>query len=134
MLAQVLEVLPLIALGLVVFVHAVFAYKEIFDWENSAVNVIGMSREDAQASTKVGMNQGLSNCFLAAGAAWSLLEWWQRGATAGRPLATFFATCVLIAGLFGWATFRKQGFLIKQALPGLAALIAAWLQVFIGAK
>jgi uncharacterized membrane protein len=118
----------MVALALVAVIHAVFAYKEIFDWEASAERVLGMTREDARASAPVGRNQGLSNAFLAAGAAWSLIEWWFRGPDAGRPPATFFAACAVIAGLFGWATFRKKGFLIKQALPGAAALVAAWLQ------
>ena len=134
MLSKILDVLPLITLGLVAVVHAVFAFKEIFDWEGSAVKVIGMTPEDARASAPVGRNQGLSNGFLAAGAAWSFAAWWLGGPSAGRPPATFFATCVLIAGLFGWATFRKNGFLIKQALPGFAALVAAWLQIIIGVK
>ncbi len=117
--------MPLITLGLVAVVHTVFVYKEIFDWEDSAVKVIGMTPEDARASAPVGRNQGLSNGFLAAGAAWAMAEWWLGGPSAGRAPATFFATCALIAGLFGCATFRKRGFLIKQAVPGLVALVAA---------
>ena len=134
MLSKILEALPLVTLALVAGIHAVFAYKEIFDWEDSAVKVIGMTLEDARASAPVGRNQGLSNGFLAAGAAWSLAEWWLRGPSAGRPPATFFAACALTAGLFGWATFRKKGFLIKQAVPGVAALVAAWLQIIISVK
>jgi uncharacterized membrane protein len=128
MLASVLEALPMIAIGGVALVHAVFAYKEIFDWEGSAVKVIGMTPEDARASATVGKNQGLSNGFLAAGATWSLAEWWLHGPSAGRPPATFFAACALLAGLFGFATFRKRGFLIKQALPGAVTLLTVWLQ------
>jgi uncharacterized membrane protein len=113
--------------AILAFIHAVFAYKEIFDWENSAMKVLGMSPTAAQASATVGKNQGLSNAFLAAGAAWAFATWWRRGPSAGRPLATFFALCALIAGVFGWVTFRKEGFLIKQALPGALALLSAWL-------
>ena len=65
----------------------VFAFKEIFDWEGSAVKVIGMTPEDARASAPVGRNQGLSNGFLAAGAAWAMAEWWLQGPSAGRPPA-----------------------------------------------
>jgi putative membrane protein len=134
MLAQVLTAFPLVMLAIVAVIHAVFAYKEVFDWEASAVKSIGMSPDDARASAPVGKNQGLYNGFLAAGAAWSLIEWWFRGPSAGRPLSTFFCACALAAGLFGSAVFQRNGFLTKQALPGAAGLIAAWLPVLMGIK
>ena len=134
MLSKVLEAFPLAMLALVAGIHAVFAYKEVFDWEASAVKSIGMSPDDARASAPVGKNQGLYNGFLAAGAAWSLAEWWLHGPAEGRPLATFFASCALAAGIFGWATFRRKGFLTKQAVPGAATLVAAWLPLLIGVK
>src|SRR4051812_11462751 len=90
--SKVLRALPLVALALLSFVHFVFAYKEIFDWERSATEVIGLTPEAARASAKVGWNQGLSNAFLAAGAAWALVAWWLRSPSTGRPLATFFAS------------------------------------------
>lgn len=134
MLSQVLEAFPLVMLAIVAGIHAVFAYKEVFDWEASAVKSIGMSPEDARASAPVGKNQGLYNGFLAVGAAWSMAEWWLQGQSVGRPLATFFCSCALAAGLFGWSTFRVRGFLIKQAIPGAAGLVAAWLPVLSGIK
>ena len=134
MLSKVLEALPLAMLALLAGIHAVFTYKEVFDWEASAVKLIGMSRDDARASAPVGKNQGLYNGFLAMGAAWSLAEWWLHGPAAGRPLATFFASCALAAGIFGWATFRKKGFLTKQALPGAVTLVASWLPLLINSK
>lgn len=127
MTSKALGALPLVMLAILAFIHAVFAYKELFDWERSAVSVIGMTPQAAQASAAVGKNQGLSNAFLAAGAAWAFVAWCLRGPSAGRPLATFFSLCALIAGAFGWATFWKEGFLIKQALPGALALMLAWL-------
>ncbi len=132
MLSKILEILPLASLVLLAGIHFVFAYKEIFDWEASAVKLIGMNEADATASAKVGKNQGLYNAFLAAGAVWSLVEWGFRGPGAGRPLATFFALCALAAGVFGWATFRRSGFLTKQALPGALVLLAVCLSFLIG--
>src|SRR3954470_20180026 len=114
MINRALRAFPLIALAILAGVHALFAYKEIFDWEKSAIEVIGMPPKDARASAKVGQNQGLSNAFLAAGAAWALAAGWLRGPSTGRPPATFFATWALIAGLFGRVTFEKDGFLINQ--------------------
>lgn len=129
MLYTVSQYFTLVMLVLLAVIHAVFAYKEVFDWEASAVKSIGMSPDDARASAPVGKNQGLYNGFLAAGAAWSVAEWWFRGPSVGRPLATFFCSCALAAGLFGWSTFRRRGFLIKQAMPGAVGLVAAWLPV-----
>ena len=79
MVLKVVEAMPMVAIGIVAFIHAVLPYKEIFDWEVSAVKVIGMTPDDARDSAGVGRNQGLSNGFLAAGAAWALAEWWLRG-------------------------------------------------------
>jgi uncharacterized membrane protein len=124
--SKIFKALPLLPLAVLSFVHVVFAYKEIFDWERSAVEVIGMTPEAARASIIVGKNQGLSNAFLAAGASWALALWWLRSPSAGRPWATFFAAYALIAGVFGWITFEKNGFLTKQALPGLAVLAVVW--------
>ena len=106
MISKVLNAFPFVMLAILAFIHAVFAYKEIFDWESSAMSVLDMTQEAARASATVGKNQGLSNAFLAAGAAWAFAAWWVRGPSAGRPLATFFAWCALIAGVFGWATFH----------------------------
>jgi uncharacterized membrane protein len=124
MLSTILNTLVYVGLGAVAIAHVAFAYKEIFSWVPSAVDVLGMSQGDALASAKIGQNQGLSNAFLAAGAVWAMLDWWLRGSSAGRPPGLFFGTCALIAGVFGYETFRKKGFLIKQALPGLFALTA----------
>ena len=133
MKSHVLRSVPLIALALLSVIHTVFAYKELTDWVNSARDIIGMREADARASEPVGKNQGLSNAFLAIGAAWALAAWWRRGPIAGRAPATFFAFWALVAGVFGWYTFDKQGFLLKQALPGAIALIAAWLPVSVRA-
>jgi uncharacterized membrane protein len=129
MKSHFLRWVPLIALALLSGVHCVFAYKELTDWVNSATDIIGMREADARASEPVGKNQGLSNAFLAIGAAWALAAWWRRGPVAGRAPATFFGSWALVAGIFGWYTFGKEGFLIKQALPGVVAIIAAWLPV-----
>jgi uncharacterized membrane protein len=72
MTSKMLSAFPLAMLAILAFIHAVFAYKEVFDWEKSAETVIGMTPEAARASAPVGKNQGLSNAFLAAGAAWAL--------------------------------------------------------------
>jgi uncharacterized membrane protein len=131
---RLFEVSPLIALVAVSFIHAVFAYKEIVDWERSAVKVLGMTIEDARAAAGVGRNQGLSNAFLSAGAACAIAVWSMEGPSEGRLPATFFALCALIAGIYGWKTFQKPGFLVKQALPGVISLAATWMPFWLGFK
>lgn len=39
----------------------------------------------------------------------------------------FFSACVLVAGLFGYATTRKGTILVGQAGLGAATLIVLWL-------
>ncbi|QEH35185.1 hypothetical protein OJF2_37320 [Aquisphaera giovannonii] len=124
---ELLPWLPVAALALLAIVHAAFAYKEIFDWEAAAVEVLGMPPEVARACAAVGRNQGLSNAALAAGAAWALVVFRLQDPAWGRQLATFFGAWALVAGVFGYATFHRPGFLVKQALPGLLALLGAWL-------
>ncbi|WP_165228576.1 DUF1304 family protein [Aquisphaera insulae] len=124
---MVLKWLPVAGLVPLLIAHAVFAYKEIFDWENSATKILGMSDADARAAAGVGRNQGYSNAALAAGAAWGMAAPWLQGPEWVRPLATFFGTWAVLASVVGYATFEKTGFLVKQGLPGLIAVIAAWL-------
>jgi tripartite-type tricarboxylate transporter receptor subunit TctC len=66
-------------------------------------------------------NQGLYNGFLAAGLLWSLLA----PPALHVPLATFFAGCVIVAGIFGAVTVSRR-ILIVQALPAALALAAVW--------
>ena len=66
-------------------------------------------------------NQGLYNGFLAAGLVWAIVA----PPLMQRPVAVFFATCVLIAGVFGGVTVTRRIFVI-QALPAALALISAF--------
>ncbi len=73
----------------------------------------------AESSKKLAMNQGLYNGFLAAGLIWAIVA----PPPLQRPLAIFFASCVLIAGLFGGETVTRRIHLI-QALPAALALMS----------
>jgi putative membrane protein len=81
---------------------------------------------DAEA-TKVApivANAGLYNSFLAAGLIWALLS------GSGRAgVATFFLTCVVVAGVFGAVTLKPTTLLL-QTLPGVVALAAVWMARF----
>jgi putative membrane protein len=76
-----------------------------------------MTRELAEASAPLAMNQGLYNGFLAAGLIWGLCA----QPALGRPVQVFFLGCVIAAGIFGAAT-AKRSILFVQALPAAIAL------------
>jgi len=95
---------------------------EMFLWDKPAgLRAFGHSAEAAASSKVLAANQGLYNGFLAAGLLWSL----SLGG-AGRHVAEFFLSCVVIAGLYGAMTASRK-ILFVQALPGAVALMLVWL-------
>ena len=104
-------------IALIALLHVYFLVLEMFLWDKPfGLRVFHQSREAAQASKKLAMNQGLYNGFLAAGLVWGLVL----GAT-GTPVKVFFLACVVIAGVFGGLTVSRR-ILFIQALPAVAAL------------
>ena len=105
--------------------HVWILVLEMFLWTRpTGLKAFGLTPEFAQASAALAMNQGLYNGFLAAGLAWGLLHGEKPEAF---KIKVFFATCVLVAGVFGAIT-AKPSILYVQALPAaltLAALFAA---------
>jgi len=100
--------------------HFYFLYVEMFRWTTpKARKAFGTTEEFAQASKVLAANQGLYNGFLAAGLIWATLA----PLDMAKPLAFFFAGCVLVAGLYGGATATRRIFVI-QALPAAVTLIA----------
>jgi putative membrane protein len=107
-------------IAVVALEHLYFLYVEMFRWTSAATQkAFGITAEFAQASQTLAANQGLYNGFLAAGLVWALLE----PAELGKPVATFFAACVLIAGIFGGLTVVRRIFFV-QALPAALAILA----------
>ncbi len=109
-----------VAAAAVIFVaalHVAFLVLEMFLWTKPfGRRVFGLTRELAEASAPLAMNQGLYNGFLAAGLVWGLF--------AREPkVVIFFLICVIVAGVFGAFT-AKRTILFVQALPGVVALIA----------
>jgi putative membrane protein len=92
-------------------------------WDKpTGMRVFRNSPEKAAATKVLAANQGLYNGFLAAGLVWGLLL-----GPAGFSVKVFFLACVIVAGVFGAATFSKK-ILYVQALPaaiGLALLVLA---------
>jgi putative membrane protein len=106
--------------------HLYILVLEMFRWEHPRTRrAFGTTEEFAKATKVLAANQGLYNGFLAAGLLWAVIA----GATTdGRPLALFFLSCVLVAGLYGAATAARR-ILFIQALPAAIALIAVLARV-----
>ena len=105
-----------IAVGIVAVLHVLFLVLEMFVWSTpTGRRIFHLTAEQAAYSRVLAANQGLYNGFLAAGLVWSLL------AANGAPIATFFTSCVIVAGIFGGAT-ATVGILVIQAIPGAVAL------------
>jgi putative membrane protein len=119
-----LSLIAPILTGIVAVAHLWFLVLEMFLWARPfGRRTFGHSKAQAEATAVLAKNQGLYNGFLAAGLVWSLLigdpEW-------ARAVATFFLTCVVVAGLFGGAT-AARAILFVQALPAALALAAVWM-------
>ena len=118
-----MSVIAKILIALVALAHAYFLILEMFLWTRPRTRAaFGMSEQQAEATKVLAANQGLYNGFLVAGLIWSLIAPPQLA----MPVATFFLSCVIAAGLYGAATANKK-ILFVQALPGAAALVAVLL-------
>jgi putative membrane protein len=116
-------ILANIAIVIVAVLHLLFLVLEMFLWTKpTGRRIFGLSKELAQETKGLAMNQGLYNGFLAAGLFWSLEE--------GRDAMVFFLVCVLVAGIFGAIT-AKRSILYIQALPAAIALVLVYLAYFV---
>jgi putative membrane protein len=114
------SVLAKVLVALVALEHCYILYVEMFRWTSAATQrSFGITREFAEASKALAANQGLYNGFLAAGLFWSLLA----PSPIARPIAIFFLSCVVVAGIFGGLTAVRR-ILVVQALPAAIALLA----------
>lgn len=108
-------------IGLVGLAHLGFLYMEMFKWGRMARRLDRSVTEDFIArSSAMAANQGLYNGFLAAGLFWALLigdPLWQ------SHVATFFLTCVIVAGVYGAVTVSRR-ILAIQAVPACLAMLA----------
>ncbi|WP_080241291.1 DUF1304 domain-containing protein [Spirosoma rigui] len=112
--------LSLIFIALVALEHLYILWLEMFAWTTKGRSVFRSLHPDLFEPTRaMAANQGLYNGFLAAGLIWSLFitnAEWQIN------VASFFLSCVIVAGLYGGITVDKSIFM-KQGLPALLALI-----------
>lgn len=104
--------------GLVVIpLHVYFLVLEMFLWDTPfGRQKFHLEPAFATASKSLAANQGLYNGFLAAGLFWGLSL-----GTAGTSIKIFFLSCVIVAGVFGGVTVKRE-ILLFQAIPGAVAL------------
>ncbi len=104
--------------------HLYFLYLEIFMWTRPlGRRVFGLSKEDAQTTKVLALNQGLYNGFLSAGLIWGLLH---TNAVFGVQIQQFFLLCVLIAAIVGGVTV-KRSILLIQGMPAVLALAVLYM-------
>lgn len=115
-----MAIITLILICIIALLHLYFLYLEMFAWTTRGPKVFRQIPKELFEPTKVlAANQGLYNGFLTAGLIWSLLindAAWQ------EHVATFFLSCVAVAGIYGALTASKKIFFI-QALPALITIL-----------
>ena len=117
-----MTMLQIILTTAVALLHIGFMILEMILWKRPAGRrIFGTTKEFAEASEKLAMNQGLYNGFLAAGLIWGLLS-----GPEGSFILTFFLCCVILAGIFGAFTVNRRIFWI-QAAPAAVALLVIYL-------
>jgi putative membrane protein len=117
-----MAIVAAVLIALVALLHVYFMVLEMFLWDKPVgMKVFRNSPEKAEATKVLAANQGLYNGFLAAGLIVGLLM-----GAAGFHFKLFFLVCVIVAGVYGAATFSKK-ILYVQALPAALALIALFL-------
>jgi putative membrane protein len=116
-----MHAITLVLVAIIALEHLYFLYLEMFRWTSpSTLRAFGITAAFAEESKSLAANQGLYNGFLAAGLVWSILA----PPALQRPLEIFFASCVIVAGIFGGLTVTRRILLI-QALPAALCLISA---------
>lgn len=106
---------------LIALEHLFILWIEMFAWQSKGSMFFADAESEFLQKTKVmAANQGLYNGFLAAGLIWSTAittSFWA------YSIATFFLSCVIVAGVYGALTAAKMIF-FKQALPAIIVLIS----------
>lgn len=103
---------------IVALLHMFFLVVEMFLWTKPyGLKAFGLTKEKAEQTKVMALNQGLYNGFLAAGLFWSLSN--------RKDVAIFFLSCVIVAGVVG-ALSASRKILFIQALPAFLALMTVF--------
>lgn len=114
-----MEIIAKILIAFVALEHFYIAYFEMFAWETIGKKTFKSIPGDLFKPTKaLAANQGLYNGFLAAGLVWSFFI---SDASWSFNVATFFLSCVIVAGIYGAITADRKIF-FTQATPAILAL------------
>ena len=113
-----MNTLQIFFIALVAFLHIYFLILEMFLWTTpKGIKAFGLKSKEFAEETKVlAANQGLYNGFLAAGLIWSLL--WGN-----ISVASFFFTCVIVAGIYGAYSTKKIKLFYIQSVPAIIGLV-----------
>ena len=113
-----MDLLLTILIAFVALEHIYFLILEMFLWTKpKGIKTFGLKSKEFAEDTKVlAANQGLYNGFLAAGLIWSIIS-------ENTEIATFFLSCVIIAGIYGAYSTKKIRLFYLQAVPALIAII-----------
>ena len=115
-----MHIVVVVLLAVMTLEHVYFLYLEMFRWTSPATQkAFGITAAFAEESKTLAANQGLYNGFLAAGCLWAILA----PPELQQPVAIFFASCILIAGIYGGVTVTRR-ILYIQALPAALCLLA----------
>jgi len=116
-----MHTITLVLAAIVALEHVYFLYLEMFAWTQPRTRkAFGTTADFAEASKGLAANQGLYNGFLAAGLVWAVFA----APELQRALVIFFASCVLIAAIYGGFTV-KRSILVIQGLPAALCLLSA---------
>jgi len=115
-----MKYLQIFLIAMVALEHIYFMILEMFYWTKPlGLKTFTLTKENAENSKVLAANQGLYNGFLAAGLIWAILD-----QELTYPLAIFFLTCVIIAGIYGAYSTKKVTLIYVQSLPALLALFS----------
>jgi len=107
--------------GLVAFLHFYFMYLEAVVWAKpKGLKIFRHTKEFANSTKVIMINQGVYNGCLALGLVWSLLH---DEPAAAKDLKLAFLGFIVLVGLLGGFTVSKKIYFL-QAAPAIAALIA----------
>lgn len=113
-----------IVVAFVAALHVYILVLEMFLWTKPrGLKAFGNTLEKAQASAVLAANQGLYNCFLAAGLFWGLIH---NVPAFAFQIKVFFLLCVAAAGLYGAITVSRK-ILFVQTVPAVLGLVLLWL-------
>ena len=110
--------LQIFFIALVAFLHIYFLILEMFLWTTpKGIKAFGLKSKEFAEETKVltaidAIRWGL----LAAGLIWALL--WGN-----VSVASFFFTCVIVAGIYGAYSTKKIKLFYIQAVPAIIGLV-----------